>query len=76
MKKGTCLFFLLGAVLMMSCQKKQDWDCTCTIKNAGDPSFTVNEVILNETQSAANDQCNEYGQSYFSGNGSYSCKID
>jgi hypothetical protein len=64
----------LLVVLLFSCQKKKDWECTCKINNAGYPSYTDTMVIMNETKSKANQQCGNYGKSQIY-NGTYSCQI-
>ena len=64
----------LVAVLVISCQKPKDWDCTCeysALRGSGKESM----AITNKKRMDANEYCTQFGKDLIRGNGSYKCKL-
>lgn len=69
------LFILAIVFVNYSCQKPQDWECTCECKPTGGSSFTKSTPIENMKKSEAMSTCTDFGKAMVNGNGSWKCEI-
>jgi hypothetical protein len=71
MKKASLIFFVI-ILFIISCQKKQNWDCKCG--PPGTTTTTYTTTIENATKNNASDLCNKAASQNLA-NGSYACQI-
>lgn len=74
MKKTEVIIIALIAsfVIFASCQKKQNWNCSCGVINTSKSTYTT--TISNATKNNAVDLCNKAGGANLP-NGSYDCNV-
>lgn len=69
----TCILLIF---CVFSCQKIQDWNCTCKV--SGTPTLpnggTYTTTISDATQNNAGDLCNNWGANQIA-SGTYTCNV-
>ncbi len=76
-KNSKYLFIVIGVIFLMSCAKKQSWNCSCTAVASINPNGTApvyTTTIDNATKSNATDLCNKYGGQKMPAN-SFGCTV-
>lgn len=72
----TLICTVLVILCLYSCEKKKNWNCTCTV--TGSPTApngaTYTTSITDATNSNAQDLCNKWGANQIA-SGVYDCKV-
>ena len=68
------LFLILTPIILFSCAKKEDWECTCEIHTATS-STTETLLIKGKIRSDADRECTQFGNDKAGPTNAYECNL-
>ncbi|KAA5533512.1 hypothetical protein F0919_13305 [Taibaiella lutea] len=75
MKKLT-VFFSVILITAISCSKKGDYTCSCSVTAPGFPTNTVSVPFMDVKKDFAQQQCDDLQATYISGGASATCTLN